>query len=103
MKYFVPKEGSTLWIDNMTIPVGAQHKDLALEFINFILEPEIAREMAETLLFSTPNAAAESLIKDASLHASVITKARQSKVELLKDLGNGSEIWDETWTKVKSN
>ncbi|MGE3973818.1 MAG: PotD/PotF family extracellular solute-binding protein [Bdellovibrionales bacterium] len=103
LKYFVPKEGSTLWIDNMAVPVGASQKDLAFEFINFILEPTIAQEMAESLLFSTPNSAADSLIKDETLRASQIKKVKLSKVELLKDLGNDSEAWDDTWTKIKSN
>ena len=102
LKYFVPKEGATLWIDNMAIAVGAPHKDLAHEFINFILEPETAKEMAEALLYNTPNAGADTLIKDESLRASQLKKMKLSKVELLKDLGDGSELWDDTWTKIKS-
>lgn len=103
LKYFVPKEGATLWIDNMAIPTGAANKDLAYEFINFILEPVIAETLAESLLFNTPNSAAESLIEDENLRASHLKKVKSAHLEFLKDLGQNMELWDEAWTKIKSN
>jgi spermidine/putrescine transport system substrate-binding protein len=39
--YFIPKEGSEIWVDNLSILAQAAHRDLAEKFINFILEPEI--------------------------------------------------------------
>jgi putrescine transport system substrate-binding protein len=41
IKFFIPKEGSTLWIDCIGIPVGAPHKKNAEEFIDFLLRPDI--------------------------------------------------------------
>ena len=40
--YIIPKEGCTIWTDNICIPKDAPHADLALLFINFIMEAEIA-------------------------------------------------------------
>lgn len=40
--YVVPKEGTTLWIDCMAIPVGSPHPINAHKFINFLLRPEIS-------------------------------------------------------------
>ncbi len=102
LKYFVPKEGATLWIDNFAIPAGARSVDLAHEFINFILEPQIAAKLAQGLLYSTPNAGADLLIADEYLKASHIKVVKHSKVELLKDLGPDMQVWDDAWTKIKS-
>src|SRR5260370_7003283 len=34
--YVIPKEGCTIFVDNMCIPRSAVHKDWAHEFINFL-------------------------------------------------------------------
>ncbi len=102
IKYFVPKEGATLWIDNLAIPSGARNQFVAHEFINFILEPRIAKILTEKIVFSSPNFAAENLISDENLKASHIKKVRSSKVEFLKDLGSGMQLWDDAWIKAKN-
>jgi putrescine transport system substrate-binding protein len=43
--YVVPKEGTTLWIDCIAIPVGAPHPINAHKFINFLLRPEISAKI----------------------------------------------------------
>lgn len=41
-KWVLPSEGSSLWMDNWSIPVGAKHVDEAYAFINYVLEPEVS-------------------------------------------------------------
>ena len=36
--YAIPKEGSTKFLDNFAIPASAQNKELAHQFINFLLQ-----------------------------------------------------------------
>ena len=43
--YVIPKEGATLFIDNLAIPAGARHPELAHAFIDFTLEADIAAEI----------------------------------------------------------
>lgn len=43
--YVVPKEGTTLWIDCIAIPVGAHHPTNAHKFINFLLRPDNAAKI----------------------------------------------------------
>ena len=46
LKYSVPEEGSNVWFDGWCVPKGAQNKDLALKFIDFISRPEnVAQNM----------------------------------------------------------
>ncbi len=41
IEYKIPKEGTMIWFDNMAIPADAPHPELALQWINFVLQPEI--------------------------------------------------------------
>src|SRR5699024_11201537 len=59
IKYFVPKEGSELWVDVMAIPAHAPHPDLANKFINFILEPKIGAQLSNWNAYASPNEASQ--------------------------------------------
>lgn len=60
--YSVPEEGSNLWFDNMIIPKTAGNIEGAHEFINFMLDAEVAAQNADYVGYSTPNAAAMELM-----------------------------------------
>ncbi len=62
--YVVPEEGSNLWVDYWTVLQSSEQKSLAMQFINFINEPEIAARMAEYVYYATPNLAAEKLLPE---------------------------------------
>ena len=47
MGFFVPTQGTNIWCDAMVIPKNAQNVDLAHEFMNYILEYDIAYANAE--------------------------------------------------------
>lgn len=49
LTYAVPKEGSNKWSDSFVVLKTGKQQQLAMEFINFMCQPEIAqRNMAET-------------------------------------------------------
>jgi putrescine transport system substrate-binding protein len=56
--YSIPREGAMVWMDVMAIPADAPHADAAHRFIDFVLRPEIAADIANTVGFATANAAA---------------------------------------------
>ncbi|WP_040227888.1 ABC transporter substrate-binding protein [Bhargavaea cecembensis] len=62
LDYAVPEEGSNLWFDNMVIPKTAANIDGAHQFINFMLDPEVAAQNADYVGYSTPNADALDLM-----------------------------------------
>ncbi len=41
MRYVAPKEGAQLGFDMLAIPADAAHKEAALAFINFVLQPDV--------------------------------------------------------------
>jgi spermidine/putrescine transport system substrate-binding protein len=102
--YFLPKEGSEIWIDNMTIMAQAPHAALALQFINYVLEPETGAAISNFALSASPNAEAQKLIKPDLLHNPAIYPPPDAmkRLELLKDLGRATRIYDQVWTSVKA-
>src|SRR5699024_9623641 len=63
--YFVPEEGSELWVDAMAIPAHAPHPKLANKFINFILKPKISAQLSNWNSYASPNKAARPYLKKA--------------------------------------
>ncbi len=54
IEWRMPDEGCMLWSDNLTIPVGAPNTAAALEFMNYVYEPEVAADIAEYVNYITP-------------------------------------------------
>ena len=64
LDYAVPHEGSNLWFDNMVIPKTAANVEGAHEFINFMLDAEVAAQNTDYVGYSIPNAAAIELLDE---------------------------------------
>lgn len=64
LDYVLPEEGSNLFIDAMCIPKGCKNKEYAEEFINYMLEAEVAKANAEYIGYSTPNQAAFDMLDE---------------------------------------
>ena len=45
LAYVVPKEGATLWMDNVCIPGKARNLENAYTFLNYIMEPQVNAEI----------------------------------------------------------
>jgi len=54
MAYYVPEQGTNLWIDSMVISNKAKEITLANKWINYMLDPEIARLNSEYVGYSSP-------------------------------------------------
>jgi putrescine transport system substrate-binding protein len=57
LRYTIPKEGSGLWVDGLFMPADAPHKDNAYLFMNFLMRPEIAADIAEEVWYANSNKA----------------------------------------------
>jgi spermidine/putrescine transport system permease protein len=102
--YVLPREGSTLFIDNLAIPKDARDPALAHAFIDFTLEAEVAAEICRTMKYSTPNRAAFALLPaDLRANPAVFPPAEaMARLELIQDLGEATVVYDRLWTEVKS-
>lgn len=55
--FVYPEEGVNQFVDSICVLKGSQNKDLAEQYINFLLDPEIALANAEYLQYASPNKA----------------------------------------------
>ncbi len=103
--YAVPKEGSLVWQDTMAIPVGAPHPENAHAFLNFILDANAGKEIAETIQYATANAAARALMDGEYRENPAIFPPDDviAKCEPALYLGEeATKVRDEMWTKIQA-
>ncbi len=102
--YFIPREGAEYWIDNLAVMAGAKHRELAESFINFMLEPEINAKISNFAQSSTPNAESRWFIDPKWLNNPAVYPPPEimNKLELLKDLGRDTRLYDQVWTSIKA-
>ncbi|MCS6885315.1 MAG: extracellular solute-binding protein [Acidobacteriota bacterium] len=103
--YVVPSEGSTIWTDNLCIPKTAPHPELAMLFINYLLEPEVAAENCNAIGYATPNIAAKDLIRREFISNPAIFADEDTlkRCEFMQDLGSKLQLYDKLWTEIRSD
>lgn len=105
MKYFIPKEGSNKWVDALCIPTGAKNKAQAEAFINFLCDPENAKENVDYIGYSTPNTAAYDLLDEDTKNnpAAYPSEETLSKCVLFTNLDNETlKLYENAFTEVLS-
>jgi spermidine/putrescine transport system substrate-binding protein len=56
--YAIPREGAEVWVDVMAVLANAPDAELANEFVNFMLRPDIGAQLTNYVYFASPNEAA---------------------------------------------
>lgn len=103
--YAIPKEGTNLWFDAMCIPKTSQNKELAEEFINYMMRPEVAAANSNYIKYSTPNIAALPLLPvEETSNEFLYPQGDLNKLgEVFLDLGEFTTEYDKAWTEIKSS
>ena len=103
-RFFIPKEGSQIWQDNLAVLAKAPHRDLAEKFINYLLDAKVGARVSAFTQFATPNKAARAHLPPDVLNNEAIYPPADvmAKLEFLEDLGAKNRLYDEVWTAVKS-
>lgn len=102
--YAVPKEGSGIWVDVMTVSAQAPNSAGAHAFIDYILDPEVGARLSNFVRYASPNAAARPLLTKADLDNPAIypSPAVMDTLRYQEDVGEASAVYDEVWTAVKA-
>ena len=103
--YVIPSEGSFFWQDCLCIPTGAPHPENAHAFINFLLDAEIGRDLADYIQYATPNEAARKLMDAGYRNNPAIFPSAEEQANLEPNLYLGeerSELIDAEWTRMLS-
>lgn len=100
----VPREGSQLNFDDMVIPVGAPQPELAHKMINFILEPQSAAELTESIYFLCPNLPSYELLSPEIRADPILFPPPEvvAKLEALADLGVNNVKYTKLWDEIKA-
>jgi spermidine/putrescine-binding protein len=104
VRFTIPREGAMIFVDNLAIPRNAPHEGLAREFLDFVMEPEIAAEIGLSTGYSTPSKSGRDLLPQAvrDNRAMFPTAAQMKQLRTFEDLGEAAALHDRLWTEVKS-
>ena len=82
----------------------APHRDLAEQFLDFCLEPEVGARISNFTQFATPNQAARPFLRAEDLKNPAIYPPEEvvARLEFAEHLGAKSRLYDEVWTQVKA-
>ncbi len=103
LDFALPKEGTNLWYDVMAIPKGAPNKAAAMQFINFMLDPENGAQNVKNIGYATPNKATFELL-DSALQNDKIAypdKSALKNSEVFADPGEYLELYNTIWSDLK--
>jgi spermidine/putrescine transport system permease protein len=103
--YVIPREGSSLFLDNLVIPRDAPHPELAHAFLDYVMEPAVAAEICATMRYSTPNRDALPLLPEHVRRnpATFPPDDALARAELILDIGEATVLYDRLWTEVKAS
>jgi spermidine/putrescine transport system substrate-binding protein len=104
LRYVIPKEGSEIWTDNLCIPKGAPHKELAEKFMSYILDARVGADLSNYIRYGTPNKASLPLINEEDRNNRAIYPSPEimERLEFIKDVGEATLLYDEAWTEIKA-
>lgn len=103
--FVVPKEGSLLNADTLAIAKGSRRVDLAHRFINFLLDGEVGKGIAETIFYPTPNATAKALMPESYRDDSIIFPSGQGMDNSEWGQFEGPEalrLYEDAFTRVRA-
>lgn len=100
----IPREGAVLALDSMVLHKSGPRPDLALQFVNFMLEGRNSAELTNLIGSGNPNLDALPYIKpEIARDPAIFPDARHlARLEMLRDLDrNQRRALSRMWTKIK--
>lgn len=97
--YAIPTEGAEIFLDYLAIPRRAPHRRAAHAFLNYVLRPRVAADIAAQTGYGPANGAALPLLADPVPPPDAALLAR---LEFQRDVGAATDLWDRLWTEVKA-
>jgi spermidine/putrescine transport system substrate-binding protein len=101
--YVIPTEGANFWVDSWVMPVGARNPALAHVFLDYLLDAQVAADIANYTAYGSPNQRAidlrlidEELLDDPSIYPDPEVEARLFWITQDSELEQRyNDAWDE--------
>ncbi|TKB50515.1 extracellular solute-binding protein [Ferrimonas sediminicola] len=99
-----PKEGAIFWMDNLSIPAGAENVEAAHKLINFLLRPEVAAKVCQEVGYPTPNKTAKAMLDPEFANNPIIYPPSEviEAGEFQSDVGEAVRLYDKYWQKLRT-
>ncbi|MDZ4336531.1 MAG: polyamine ABC transporter substrate-binding protein [Pseudomonas sp.] len=105
INYVIPKEGTPIWFDMVTMPADSNNEQAAYAFMNYLLQPEVIAQITNHVQYANGNGAADSLV-DPKLKADATVYPPQGAMANLYALEamplKIDRVRTRIWSKVKS-
>lgn len=104
IEFVFPREGGSVWTDNLAIPRGAPHRLAAHALINYLLDAAVGARLANFTRYATPNQAALAMV-DPALRADpglYPEDATLANFEYVQDVGEATRLYVDAWTRIKA-
>jgi putrescine transport system substrate-binding protein len=103
--YSVPKEGSIIWFDMMSIPADAKHAKNAHLFMDYLMTPEVAAANSDAVNYANGNLASEQFIDDSVKSDPGVYPPAEVKAKLSPELAVADDynrLLTRTWTRFQT-
>ncbi|HIV02544.1 MAG TPA: spermidine/putrescine ABC transporter substrate-binding protein [Candidatus Aphodoplasma excrementigallinarum] len=104
MRFVIPEEGSNLAVDSFVILKTSQNKEAAEQFLNFMLDADVALENAIETGYSTTNAAAREMLPDEIKNDPGRYPSQDvlDKCEIFETLPADNTDYIDAWNQIKA-
>src|SRR4029077_6847109 len=102
--FVIPKEGGTIWVNNVCIPKAAPNRELAHKFIDSLRRADVSAAISNEVAYANPNEAAQKLIKKEVLDDRVANPSEEElkRCAILKEISpEVKKKLDDAWAQVK--
>ncbi len=103
LRYVIPREGATIWADCLVVLRTSRNKDLAMRFINYLLETDVAVHTTNRLRFASANREVKDRV-DARVRQNPAVyppEDARDRLEWMVDVGDAIRLYDRAWTELK--
>ena len=103
--FALPEEGANVWTDNMAIPIDAPNPELAMVFMDYILDAKVGADLTNYIAFASPNQASieSGFIDEAILNDTAIFPPEEELANLFTIIGTSAdaeELYNNAWDEL---
>ena len=106
IEYVVPKEGSIMWFDSWTIPLGAENLDNAYTWFNWLQDPKNATKLSDEIGYVMPiDESMANLSDELRANSSILLSKEKLKTMYFMQStpAKTSRITNKVWNSMKTD
>jgi len=103
IRYAIPQEGGTIWTDCLAVLASSPNQALAMDFMNFLLDEEVALLTSQRLLFASANRHVRARLPAAIRDNTAVYPPDEvlPRMEWMEDVQEAIRYYDRAWTELK--